>query len=67
MCEVLEIPGERKERWLYLRAALSSTIDSIAIYYAAIFPFIQVPRSGSTADYLDNQVLSVQVLDKHHQ
>jgi hypothetical protein len=26
MCEVLEEPKERKERWLYLRAALSSTI-----------------------------------------
>jgi len=24
--EVLEEPGERKERWLYLRAALSSTV-----------------------------------------
>jgi hypothetical protein len=30
VCEVLEEPGERKERWPYLRAALSSTIDSTA-------------------------------------
>jgi hypothetical protein len=28
VCEVLKVSGERKERWLYLRAALSSTIDS---------------------------------------
>jgi hypothetical protein len=35
MCEVLKMPGERKERWLYLRAALSSTIESADSCYNA--------------------------------
>jgi hypothetical protein len=39
MCDVLEEPGERKERWLYLRAALSSTIG-----YTANFPYNQSIR-----------------------
>jgi hypothetical protein len=36
VCEVLKVSGERKERWLYLRAALSSTIN-----YTEYLQFIQ--------------------------
>jgi len=39
MCEVLEVPWKRKERWLYLRAALSSTmsVQKISIYIHSLF------------------------------
>jgi hypothetical protein len=33
--EVLEVSGERKERWPYLRAALSSTINYTDFHYTA--------------------------------
>jgi hypothetical protein len=41
--------GERKERWPYLRAALSSTINYTDSYYTAISQFIPLFKEGYTA------------------
>jgi hypothetical protein len=65
MCGILEEPGETKERWPYLRAALSSTINYTDSQCAAIMPYSQLHEICYTAimpDYLNQQQTNLIIL-----